>query len=258
MKTNFDRNNYGEINMSAMHSKDEIYLRDLQAEAFCMIADAGKKRKIPCSYNGIDRDYRKGTFSGNAVHHEIYDISEDARHILVCVRETEGSKYGVRTTLKTYFIISAHGKTGLRVKETSKAKAAKAAKQAKIPGDAISVCLGKKKLTVPGLSKFTGYKIVKMIDDQPVSVYDNDVAWDFGKTKRQGATNDHTGGYYVFDSTDQAIKVFTDNNVFPDNVDKNGKFALIECECKGRRFRHDNKKICTTSVKPTKIIANFI
>ena len=260
IKTNFDRNNYGEIEFSAFATAPENYLRDLQKEAFCLIADAAKKKKIPMDYNLIERDYKKGTFEGDATAHELYDVSKDGRHCLVCVRNTEGNKYGVRTTSKNYFLISAHGKTGVKVRTASKGKAAKAAKQAKNPGDAIAVCLGKKKLkSALTQEKITGYKIVKNTDSGYMSVYDDDVAWDLGKTKKEKATPDHTGGFYVFDSAEQAVKTWAENNVFFDHlIQENGNFALLECECQGRRYRHDNEKICISSVKPMRVVASFI
>ena len=91
----FKRDDYGEIVFSSFFKKDnsENYLRDLQAEAFCLVADAAKKKKIPRSFNLIERDWKKGTFDGSATAHEIYDVSEDGRHCLVCVRDSEGSKY---------------------------------------------------------------------------------------------------------------------------------------------------------------------
>jgi hypothetical protein len=147
------RNSYGEIIDPKIHVFQEGKLHpignqydiDVWADARCLITLAIEKKRIPANYDYITRD-RKGRFDGAAMHHEIYDIAEHGRHVLLCIRETEGNKYGVKTTKKEYFIISAHG-PGVRVKAAPKAKAAKAAKQAGDDnyGAAIAVCLGKKK-----------------------------------------------------------------------------------------------------------------
>jgi len=261
IKTNFDRDKYGKIEFSVFKTDNsENYLRDLQSEAFCLISSAAEKRKIPMAYNLIERNFKKGTFNGDATVHEIYDISEDGRHCLICVRDTEGNKYGVRTTLKSYFLISAHGKTGVRVRPASKGKAAKAAKQAKNPGDAIAVCLGKKKLkSALNKNKMVGYKIVKKTKTGYASVYDDKVSWVLGKKKIEAATADHTGGFYVFDNVNQAIKIWSENSVFfSELIGEDDKFALLKCECQGRRYRHDSQKICISGVKPIEVVANFI
>ncbi len=151
---NFKRDNYGMILPPQIFSPTK-YLQDLFSEAECMILAAEKSKKIQTSYNNIETKWKNRQIKnrwGSALQHEIYDISDDARHVLVCVRSTEGDKYGIKTTGKDYFIISAHGHS-VRVVAASKAKAAKAAKQAQNPGDAILVCLGKKKLTVPAMEK---------------------------------------------------------------------------------------------------------
>ena len=144
--TVFERNQYGEIMRPASRIGSSMYAIDLYAETCHLIKLAVAAKKIPYSYDTITWD-RKRRADGDACHHEIYDISADARHILLCVRWTEGSKYGVRTTVKKYYILSTHG-NGVRVQEAPKSKAAKAAKQAINPGDAIAVCLGKKETAV--------------------------------------------------------------------------------------------------------------
>ena len=53
-----------------------------------LITLAVEKGKIKQSFDSIKFD-RKGRADGQAVHHEIYDISEDGRHVLICVRETD-------------------------------------------------------------------------------------------------------------------------------------------------------------------------
>lgn len=116
--------------------------RDLVAQA----ADSGK---LPAAYDAIS--WRKGRASGEAVHHEIYDHNLAETRALVCVRHAVGSKYGVSTTSKEYFVIARHGR-GIRVLDANKAVAAKAAKAAgNTLGVAIETALGKRKLAyAPG------------------------------------------------------------------------------------------------------------
>lgn len=112
--------------------------------------------KITASYDamswgthGKERHHR----IGEAVHHEIYDVNPAGTRTLVCVRAVEGTRYGVKTSSKDYFVVARHGR-GVRVLPANKAVAAKAAKAA---GDslglAIVAALGKPKRSAkPGAS----------------------------------------------------------------------------------------------------------
>lgn len=248
-----NRNEYGQIikpDFRAPQIEQDIY-----AETCHLIKLAVKAGKIDRAYDTISFD-RKGRADGSAVHHEIYDITEDARHLLLCVRSTEGSKYGVRTTSKDYYILSTHGR-GVRVHPASKAKAAKAAKQAVATlGQAIAVCLGKKKLAVAPLEPITGYKIVAVADDF-VSVFDQ-TPWTIGVTRREGATANHTGGHYVFPDLAAALAAWDARLVFADEWMTAARYSLLKCECAGRRFTFDNKKICITTVRPIEEVAALL
>jgi hypothetical protein len=254
--TVFQRNHYGEIMRPANVIGSSQYAIDLYAETCHLIKLSVASKKIPYSYDSITWD-RKRRADGDACHHEIYDISADARHILLCVRWTEGSKYGVRTTEKKYYIISTHGKS-VRVQEAPKSKAAKAAKQAINPGDAIAVCLGKKKLAgaVASMAKETCYKIVAIADDF-ICVFD-DSNWSLGKTRRQASTPSHAGGFYVFPTVADALTAWTQRIAFADEWLTRERYSLLACECSGRRYLHDNNKICVTQVKPVAEIAALL
>ena len=110
--------------------------------------------------SGRERGHR----IGDARYHEIYDVTPDGNGALICVREVEGTKYGVRTTSKEYYVVARHGR-GVRVIPANKAVAAKAAKTATAPGEAIAAALGKAKLAVPaakvrgGLPALVGSKM---------------------------------------------------------------------------------------------------
>jgi len=262
MKNLFQRNSYGEIVKPVAAANafggtcSSQYACDLYAETCHLIKLAVKSKKIDAAYDDISFD-RKRRAEGSARHHEIYDISDDARHLLLCVRETEGSKYGVRTTSKEYFIVSTHGK-GVRVQPAPKSKAAKAAKQAINPGDAIAVCIGKKKLqsAVASLDKQICYKIVAVADDF-ISVFDNS-SWSIGVARREASTSNHDGGFYVFPSVEAALVAWNARLVFADEWMTAEKYSLLECECSGRRYLHDNKKICVTQVRPVAEIAALL
>lgn len=252
-----NRNSYGEINRPNVYLNENKFDLDLYSEARCLIASAEKKKKIPAAYDTISFD-KKRRADGSALHHEIYDISDDARHVLVCVRETEGTRYGVKTLSKTYFIVSAHGKTGVKVQEAPKAKAAKAAKQAgNNYGFALEVCMGKEKLKTKATEKRTGFKIVADTESGFKSVYDGS-DWTPGKTRRERATMNHAGGFYIFPTLESAVKAWENRVAFNAEWMTEEKYAILECECAGNAYQHDNQKICVTRCKPIAPIANFI
>ena len=95
--TNYTRNSYGEVRATRA---DFLIWQN----ANNLINQATKSKKITPSYDGLFWD-RKGRADGHAVHHEIYDMHPDPLRVLLCVRATEGTKYGVKTTSKTYYII---------------------------------------------------------------------------------------------------------------------------------------------------------
>jgi len=253
--TIFARAQYGEIiRPQQFRPGYSLYAADLYAETCHLIKLAVKSEKIPASFDSIHFD-RKGRAEGGACHHEIYDISADARQLLLCVRQTEGTRYGVRTTSKNYYIITTHGR-GVRVVAAPKAIAAKASKLAINPGDAIAVCLGKKHLAGHKPETIIGYKIVAKADDF-VSVFDNS-PWTIDKTRTEMATKNHTGGFYIFSSITDALDAWNDRLVFAEEWMRAEKYSLLECECSGRRYLHDNKKICCTKVRPTAEIAGLL
>lgn len=110
------------------------------ADANRMVKAAAAKGKLPYAYNSMGFEKVSSRIGrkliGAAASHEIYDIAPNGHKVLVCVREIEGTRYGVATTSKTYFIVGKCG-TGYRVTEANKACAAKLAKAAVKLGDAI-------------------------------------------------------------------------------------------------------------------------
>ena len=110
------------------------------SDAQKLVLDAAAKGKLPRPFDKTGwkkvscRIGRK--LIGTARSLDIYDISANGNQVLVCSREIEGTRYGVATTSKTYFIIGKCG-TGYRVREACKSRAARLAKSSKKLGDAI-------------------------------------------------------------------------------------------------------------------------
>lgn len=113
----------------------------LIAAAMAMATSAAAKGKIPATMDSMEWERissRVGSKRiGIATHHEIYDVTPDAKKALICVRDVEGTKYGQKTTSKNYFLVCRHGK-GLRVTVANKAKAAKVSKASESMGSAIA------------------------------------------------------------------------------------------------------------------------
>lgn len=110
------------------------------ADAYLMVTDAADKGKLPRAYDRLEWEKvssRVGSkLIGTARSLDIYDIAANGNKLLVCVRDIAGTRYGVGTTGKTYFIVGKCG-TGYRVREASKTRAARLAKASTRLGDAI-------------------------------------------------------------------------------------------------------------------------
>jgi len=139
--TSLSRDNYGALSPSASTTDID---RAAYLSACSLVALAVKAGKVPEVFDGMVRGSRgkeRGRRIGEARHHEIYDFTPST--VLVCARDVEGTRYGQRTALKTYFLVSRHGR-GVKVVEVNKAIVAKAAKvSGNILGGVIAVVLGK-------------------------------------------------------------------------------------------------------------------
>lgn len=242
---NYTRDCYGQVR--AAKSEFEIW----QA-AWALINYAEKRKKIDASYDSLSWD-KKSRASGSAVHHEIYDIHPDPLRVLVCIRETEGSKYGVATKAKNYYIIKKHGR-GVIVSNANKHIAAKAAKQAGCElGCAINTLEGNGKLRStrpprPQLPDF-GYKMLSVGDDGRLySVYDGS-PYLMGQIRTEQAMREHNGGLYCYLSADEAKKA-----VFPNNS-KLADAAKIIAKCKigGNHVTYDNGKYAVSELTPINV-----
>lgn len=241
---NAQRNSYGEIT-----STDS----QIMAAATALVKSAVQKKKLPASFDNISWD-RKRRADGYALHHEIYDISPAATRVLLCIRETEGTKYGVKTTSKTYYIIA---RCGCTVTPVSKALAAKAAKScADELGHGIAICLGKEKLKLPAQEIRTGYKALTTDESgTPVSVWDGS-PWHLGKSRVEKASDTHTGGFYYYRTIDQVLAAAAENGIFGDCRDHKN-LVIARVEVSGREYSH-GLKLCASKIKPLEIIATVI
>jgi hypothetical protein len=221
-----------------------------------LVRKAATSGKIPTAYDTLTRD-RKGRWSGNALHHEIYDFNKSAA--LLCLRETEGTKYGVKTVSKRYVIVRKHGR-GVIVSEAPKAVAAKAAKaKPEELGYAIAVCLGKKKLTSKAMEKRIGYKLVERTEDGYRSCWDGS-PWIIGKTRTEKAEEEHSGGLFYYRTLDDALNAAAINETFG-NARKHRRLAVLEVEASGREIEYSGStytKLCATRIKPLRDVATTL
>lgn len=201
----------------------------------------------------------RGHLIGEARHHEIYDVNAEGTRALVCVREVEGTRYGVKTTSKEYFVIARHGR-GVRVLPANKAVAAKAAKAAgETLGAAIEVALGKAKLAVKATEIRTGYKLLERTDTSFKSCFDGS-GWHLGQARIEAATDDHTGGFYYYASLEEALRASAKNDVFGSAVSHHC-LAVVEVEASGRHYSHQSDygtKLCATKVRPVREVASTL
>lgn len=248
-QTTLSRDSYGALRQTQTTVEADRALFFVAQDAVEQVALAGK---IPPAYDHMEwgtSGRERGHRIGDAVRHEIYDITPDGRHILVCARSVEGSRYGQKTTDKSYFIVSRHGR-GYRAAPASKAVAAKAAKASgAVLGVAIAVCQGRRPAPVPGcLAPRIGYKIVRRENGKFVSVWDGS-EWPVGAPRIEAATPDHRGGFYFYATLDEAIEQALSRQTFADAREYRD-LSILEIEASGREF--GATKRCATKIKPVR------
>ena len=243
------RNTYGELIATAETAT-------LIEGARKMASHAASRGRIPAAFDGMAWERVSARIGrkmiGEAMHHEVYDVTPDGRRALICCRAAEGTKYGVKTVSKEYFILARHG-AGVRVMVANKATAAKAAKSTGELGQAIDVAEGKAKLVTMAVQKRIGYKLVARNEDgELVSVWDGS-PWSLGVTRTEKATDDHEGGFYYYRTAEEALSAAAKSEVFGQHRDHNG-LVLVEVEACGREYGHPGGKLCVTSMRPVRIV----
>lgn len=254
-----NRNEYGALLItSAQLQNEELLETQLWNMGQLLISQAARAKKLPARYNNITTEWKrsKPIYSGSAIQYELYDISAKHEIALVCVRKSEGSKYGINTTSKTYYFVKKYGR-GVQVTEVNKALPAKAAKSN--PGElgyVIQVLRGVKSLKLKQSQTRIGYKIVRRDEEGLlVSVFDGS-EWRLGKCRKERATDDLTGGFYYYKSKDLAIAAAKRDAIFPTREDLPG-LVLLEVEVSGKEYAYGNGKFCVTSLKPLRILEEF-
>ena len=246
------RDSYGALHYSSSVSYAD---RALYSSALDLIKTAAKSKKIPAEFDHMEwgkSGKEKGKKIGDALHHEIYDISPDGRIVLVCARTVSGDRYGQKTTGKEYFLVRVHG-AGVRVLPANKAIAAKAAKSAgPVLGVAIAVCAGKEKLTVSMMKKRIGYKAVAYVDGALKSIFSAE-DYTLGKRKADAVADDHGGGYYFYASPEEACNAEVPNS----SALKNENRVILKCEMSGRGLAY-GPKMAASYIRPLEIIASVI
>lgn len=249
--TTLKRDNYGSL--YAVYGFTSDADRALMTEALSLARRAVKSKKIPASFDNMEwgkSGREKGKQIGDALHHEVYDISPDGRTALICARSVSGDKYGQKTTNKSYFIVRAHG-NGVRVLDANKAIAAKAAKSSgEALGDAINVCLGKKKLQQEII---TGYKAVARDDAGKIMSIFSGEDYEIGKRKTEAVRENHSGGYYFYETLDEALTAEVPKSSELINLPR----VILRCEMSGKTVRY-GKKIAATHIKPIEIVASVV
>lgn len=243
--TTLDRSEYGALIVGHKTTADD---REALSAACGLVRQAATSGKIPDRFDDMEwgrTGKARGKRIGVALYHEVYDFTASA--VLVCLRSVEGSRYGQKTTDKTYYLVSKCGR-GVKVAEASKAVAAKASKAAgNTLGLAVAVCQGKRQAPAPKcLTPRTGFKIVRREADGFVSVWD-DSEWAIGKTRIEAATPDHRGGFFFYASLDEAIAQAVQRQTFGDAREYHD-LSILEVQVAGREF--GEVKRCATKVKP--------
>lgn len=252
MDNQITRSQYGEITSNSIAVP-------IVGAAHALISLAAKRGKLPAAHDDLSWD-SKGRADGEACHHEIYDVNHAVTRALVCVRRTEGTKYGVRTVSKNYFVVARHG-AGVRVLPANKAVAAKAAKMAGATlGVALDTALGKCKLAVKAGVVRTGYKLLARMDDGSYASAWDGSAWHIGQPRIEAATDDHTGGYYYYATAAECLAAAAANEVFGQHRSAR-RLAIIEVEAAGRHYAHEGDhgiKLCATKITPIRDIGSTL
>lgn len=238
------RDNYGALYMSHTPETrpDGAYWAALD-----IVAEADKRGLIPHAYDSIGWD-RKGRSEGDAVHHELYDYRDGAA--LVCIRHSEGSRYGVKTTSKDYLLIERIEEdilstaTTLPIAKLAKTGCGFGAVIARVKGESDGA-----KLSAPAPE--TGYKALAVKEDGALcSIYSGEI-YEIGKLKAEKACDGHNGGYYYYPTIEAACACEV-----PDSSRMLAAPRVIaRCEVSGRRIAYGNGKIAATYLRPIEVVA---
>ena len=237
------RNQYGEL----------IRLRGARAEEppadLAQFAAAQRLVQLASTAGVIDRAYdtiswdHRGRANGEALHHELYDAAANA--VVICLRKTVGSKYGVATSSKNYWLIE-RAEDGELAATPTQAPIAKYAKLRQPLGAIVAHLQGECKLslTAPAVR---GYKAVAVAEDGTLrSVWDGS-EWPIGQPRIERVQDDHGGGYYYYRSLNQLIIAAAGNKIFGASK-SHRRLALVEVEASGRQIEYGDGKYAATRI----------
>ncbi|MHC1697764.1 MAG: hypothetical protein AB9919_06850 [Geobacteraceae bacterium] len=216
-------------------------------QAVDLIAQARKTDLIEAAYDSIKFDNKRRA-EGEAVHHEMYDFSPGAA--IVCVRKTEGTRYGVKTLSKTYYLVEQAEETVLCSLITK--PVARYAKKVNF-GEVIAIVRGEMKFS-PALETVPGYKLLQINDDGSIaSVWDGS-SWAIGKRRTEAAKDDHCGGLYYYRDLTRCLEAAHENSVFHPSM-QHRKLAVLKVETSGRQVSYYTGKFAATHITPVEVIA---
>ena len=245
------RDNYGAVcvvRWSSSAASPRAIISAYQA-AELLIPAAVKNKSIPAAYDSIGFD-NKNRADGSALHHELYDFAPDAA--IICIRKTEGTRYGVKTLNKSYMIIER-----IEGKIVASKVSIPVAKFAKLPdikfGQIISRVRGEEgavKLPVALSAWDTAYKALALDGDTLRSIFSGE-EYVLSKLKTERAQDDHNGGYYVYPTIEQALQAQVPDSSKCLNLPR----VIARCEVSGRAVTYGNGKIARTYLRPLEIVA---
>lgn len=251
-----ERDRYGEIyrNTNAASAKrPRAEVAEWHA-AWKLIEAAEGKNIIPATYDTIEFDC-KGRADGDALHHDLYDFGKNAA--IICIRRTEGTRYGVKTLSKLYMLIESY-----RRKITAREITIPVAKYAKMGilhfGDICQIAQGKKQVKLINASNKIrhGYKAVRITEDGTYeSVWDGS-KWELGKERVEKALPDHNGGLYYYEDMQSMIRAAKENAIFAPDM-QHHRLAVLEVEATGVHISY-GKKLAATRIKPLREVAAII
>lgn len=133
----------------------------------------------------------------------------------------------------------------------------KAPTWAKYPG------VRKADIRKPADSAFVAFKVLRVTgDDEFESLYDL-TRWKLGRRNGQavgelaGVGSTHDGGYYVHPDMGRLLEMFNNRTLAPESCFAPGKYALVKCECSGRRVAFSNGKLAVTYCRPLVVVSEM-
>lgn len=248
-RLSISRDRYGTVCISSYGTASPRIIITGYRAAHALISEAAKSGAIPTAYDGIDFD-RKGRADGEALHHELYDFAPEAA--IICIRRTEGTRYGVKTLSKSYTLIERiEGEIAASEVSIPVAKFAKLYDIAF--GQIIARARGEegaRKLPVALSTWDEAYKALAIDGETLRSIFSGE-EYTLTGLKRERVEYDHGGGYYCYPTIEQALQAEVPDSSKCLNLPR----VIAKCEVSGRAVTYGNGKIARTYLRPVEIVA---